>query len=101
MLSREEFVFTIGYDGSAAVVDRQARRKYGKLSTRELVEKGLFRAAYASALYSKDQEEIRFVAEAFNRLRGNSPAELSEAYLSTLNKLFGVHLVDVKRSIYL
>ena len=101
VLSREEFVFTIGYDGSAAVVDRQAKRKYGKLSTRELAEKGLFRAAYASALYSKDQDEIKFVAEAFNRLRGNSQIEFSEAYLATLNRLFGVHLVDVRRSIYL
>jgi hypothetical protein len=83
------------------VVDRQAKRKYGKLSTRELVEKGLFRSAYSSALYSNNQEELKFVAEAFNRLTGNSKAELFEADLLALNKLFGVHLVDVKRSIYL
>ena len=101
MLSREDFVFTIGYDGSAAVIDRQAKIKYGKLSTRELAEKGLFRAAYSSALYSADQEDLKFVAETFNRLGGNSGAELSGVDLSTLNRLFGVHLVDVKRSIYL
>ena len=101
MLSREDFVFTIGYDGSAAVVDRQAKRKYGRFSTRELAEKGLFRAAYSSALYSKNQEELKFVAEAFNRLVGNSKAESSEVDLLALNRLFGVHLVDVKRSIYL
>jgi len=101
MLSREDFVFTIGYDGSAAVVDRQAKRKYGKLSTRELAEKGLFRAAYSSALYSTNQEELKFVAEAFKRLGENSKEETSEADLSTLNRLFGVHLVDVTRSIYL
>ncbi|MDR2193709.1 MAG: hypothetical protein LBP19_04480 [Treponema sp.] len=45
MLSREDFVFTIGYDRSAAIVDKQVRQNYGTLSTKKLVEKGLFRAA--------------------------------------------------------
>ena len=101
MLSREDFVFTIGYDGSAAVIDRQAKKKYGRFSTQQLAEKGLFRAAYSSALYSKNQEELKFVAEAFKRLGGNSTVGSPEVDLLALNKLFGVHLVDVKRSIYL
>ena len=105
MLSREEFVFTIGYDGPAAVVDNQAKKKYKNLSTRELVEKGLFRAAYSSAVYSKDPQELKFVAEAYNRL-GRDPsrdpsAELSEVDLSALDRLFGVVLMDVNRSISL
>ena len=89
MLSREDFVFTIGYDGPAAVVDKQAKRKYGKLSTRELAEKGLFRAAYSSAVYSGNQEDLRFVAD------------LAQAGLSAMDRLFGVFMVDVKRSIYI
>ena len=101
MLSREDFVFTIGYDGPAAVVDKQAKKKYGKYSTRELAERGLFRAAYSSAVYSKDLEQLKFVAEAYSRLGRHSPAGLSEADLSTLNRLFGVFPVDVKRSISL
>ena len=51
MLSREEFIFTIGYDGPVAVIDGQAKKLYSKLSTRELAEKGLYRAAYSSALW--------------------------------------------------
>ena len=98
MLSREDFVFTIGYDGPAAVVDKQAKRKYGKLSTRELVDKGLFRAAYSSAVYSGDQEDLRFVAEAFKRL---GAADSSGADISAMERLFGVSIVDVKRSIYI
>ena len=94
MLSREDFVFTIGYDGPAAVVDNQAKKKYGKLSTRELAEKGLFRAAYSSALYSKDPGELQFVAETYNRLGGHSSVELA-----SLERFFGVLLMDVKRSI--
>ena len=98
MLSREDFVFTIGYDGPVAVVDKQAKKKYGKLSTRELIDKGLFRAAYSSAVYSKDPEEIRFVAEAFSRLGGQSSASIN---ISSLERLFGVSLVDVKRSVFI
>ena len=89
MLSREDFVFTIGYDGPSAVVDRQAKKKYGKLSTRELAEKGLLRAAYSSAVYSKDSEELKFIAG------------LAKADISALDRLFGVFFVDVKRSIYI
>ena len=96
MLSREDFVFTIGYDGPVAVVDNQAKRKYKKLSTRELAEKGLFRAAYSSAVYSKDPEELSLVVEAYKKLGGHSPADIS-----TIGRLFGVYLVDVKRSISL
>jgi len=98
VLSREDFVFTIGYDGPAAVVDNHARRKYGRLSTRELAEKGLFRAAYSSAVYSKDPQEQRFVAEAYYKLTGRT-AEVSDAEVAALGRLFGVFLVDVKRSI--
>jgi len=103
MLSREDFVFTIGYDGPVAVVDRQAKRKYGKLSTRELAGKGLFRAAYSSAVYSGNQEDIKFVADAFWKLAAaDSPeAEVSAADLTALDRLFGVFLVDAKRTIYI
>jgi len=102
VLSREDFVFTIGYDGPAAVVDNQAKRKYGKLSTRQLAEKGLFRAACSSAVYSQDPQELKFVAEAFNRLSADlSAADKSVFDVSAMNRLFGVFLVDVKRSISL
>ena len=97
MLSREDFVFTVGYDGPAAVVDTHAKRKYGRLSTRELAEKGLFRAAYSSAVYSKDPQEQRFVAEAYHKLAGR--AEVSDAEVAALGRLFGVFPVEVKRSI--
>ena len=106
MLSREDFVFTIGYDGPSAVVDNKAKRKYGKLSTLELVEKGLFRAAYSSAVHAGDQEEIKLVANAYNQLVGHSPSPvqisdsaLSEADKAALARLFGVFPVEVKRSV--
>ena len=109
MLSREDFIFTIGYDGPSAVVDKHARNKYGKLNTRELAEKGLFRAAYSSAVYSGNPDELKFVADAYNRLGKNlSPppavpdyktADLPDVDIPALERLFGVSRVDVKRFI--
>ena len=101
MLPREEFIFTIGYDGPVAVVDNQAKRKYGKLSTRELAEKGLFRAAYSSAVFSNNPEELTYVMDSYNRLCSQSQDQRGGAELSTLSRLFGVIPVDVKRSISL
>ena len=96
MLSRDEFVFTIGYDGPVAVVDRQAKKRYSSLSSRELAEKGLFRAAYSSAVWSKDTEEVKAVIDIYNRISG-----ACVSMDSSLDRLFGVFPVDVKRSIYL
>ena len=96
MLSREDFIFTIGYDGPVAVVDKQAKKKFGHLNTKELAERGLFRAAYSSALYSNDSQELQFVAEAYNQMEKHSQVEIN-----ALEKLFGVSMVDVRRSISL
>jgi hypothetical protein len=96
MLSREDFIFTIGYDGPAAVIDGQAKRRYGNLSTRELAEKGLFRAAYSSAIWSKDKKEIETLVEIYNRISG---ASLTSD--SPLDRLFGVFPINVTHSIML
>jgi hypothetical protein len=98
MLSREDFVFTIGYDGASAIVDGRAKRQYGRLKTMELAEEGLFRAAFASAFYEmkKDpgpmEEFIRF----FNAKAGTSYTKAEE-----LQRLFGVNVDEVSRSIVL
>jgi hypothetical protein len=96
VLSREDFVFTIGYDGPAAVVDGQAKRRYGSLSTRQLAERGLFRAAYSSAIFSGDPADMETVLEFYNKAAGGSYATGS-----SLDRLFGVFPVEVKRSIVL
>jgi hypothetical protein len=96
MLPREDFIFTIGYDGPAAVVDNQAKKRYGALSTRELAEKGLFRAAYSAAIYSKDPGELETLVEIYNKTAG---AALTVK--SPLDRLFGVFPVEVKRAINL
>lgn len=95
-LKREDFVWTIGYDGPAAVVDGQARRRYGSLSAGELADRGLFRAAWASAVYTGSAEEQRLVTEKYNRAAGTSFGEDA-----SLDRLFGVFAVDAKRIVVL
>ena len=95
MLSRSDFIFTIGYDGPAAVVDGQAKKLYSGLSTAELAAKGLFRAAYSSALWSKDPKELETVAEIYNKVSNSSVSP------QALQRLFGVFHIEVNRSITL
>lgn len=85
MISREDFIFTIGYDGSTAVVDGKARKEYGKLGTMQLAEKGLYRAAYSSALYSGDESEMRSFIAYFNGVAGTGYTGSDQ-----LARLFGV-----------
>ena len=96
MLSRDDFVFTIGYDGPAAVVDKQAKRRYKSLSSTELAEKGQYRAACASAIWSKNPEELKTVLDIYNK---NTSLSINPDI--SPERLFGVFLVDVNRAVYL
>jgi len=95
-MKREDFIFTIGYDGPAAVIDGQAKRRYGSLSTRELAEKGLFRAAYSSAIWSKNPEDLNALIATYNQISGSSLTPDSP-----LDRLFGVFPIEVSRSMTL
>jgi hypothetical protein len=91
--SREDVLFTIGYDGPVALVDGKARKEYGKCSTQELAEKGLFRAAWASALYNDNDEEKRVVISAWNTL---TKQNLDMSF--NFSRLFGVYISDIPKS---
>lgn len=93
MISKEDFMFTIGYDGSTAVVDGQAKRKYGSLSASELASVGLFRAAYCAALRSGDPADMDALASAYNAAAGTS-------YGRDFNfgRLFGAYPVEAKKA---
>jgi hypothetical protein len=100
MLSREDFIFTIGYDGDAAIVDGRAKRQYGRLSTMELAEEGLYRAAFASALFAMkfkdDGSQVKSFISFFNTKAGTS-YETAEQ----LQRLFGVNDEGAARAIVL
>lgn len=99
MISREDFVFTIGYDGAVAIVDGKAKKQYGKLSTMELAEEGLYRSAFASALRAsaegKHEDMTAFLAF-FNGKAGTSYTTADQ-----LKRLFGVNEETVTRVLVL
>jgi len=84
-VKREDFVFAIGFDGNKAIVDKRSRSRYSKLDTRGLADKGLFRAAYRSAVFDTDDAAAEYVLEKFNAV---SPIKYKNS--SDLVKVFGV-----------
>jgi len=96
LISREDFIFTIGYDGERAIVDGKARKQYGSLGTMELAEKGLYRAACSSALYSKDQADMKAFIDFFNKKAGTSYTQAEE-----VRRLFGVNMFDITKTLVL
>ncbi|MFW5811798.1 MAG: hypothetical protein ACOCWS_02350 [Alkalispirochaetaceae bacterium] len=85
VMKREDFIFTIGFSGTRAVVDAKAKGQYGKLSTDELLERGLYRAAFCSALHTGDQDEL----ERFRLAYVERTGQQIETTLA-LKRLFGI-----------
>ena len=95
-MTRSEFVFTIGFQGDAAVVDRRAQRRYGKLGTMELAGEGLYRAAFCSAIFSGVEAEMNAFVRFFAEKTG-----MDGLTADRLKGLFGVYTVpsEVKKII--
>lgn len=84
-MKREDFIFTIGYQGNVAIIDERARKKYGSYTTRQLAEAGLFKPAFCSALYSGDPKEMEEFLTLFNAAHPGPPYTQEQ-----LSRLFGV-----------
>lgn len=84
-MKREDFIFTIGYQGDTAIVDGKAKKKYEKLSLRELAEKGLFKEAFCAALHSGEEADLREFLSLYRRLVPGINYEKED-----LARLFGV-----------
>ena len=85
MISRKDFIFTIGYQGDTAIVDGNNRKMYGNLGGKELAGKGLYKPAVCSAAYSGDQEEQRAILDIYNEKSGSAYDSFED-----LMKVFGV-----------
>jgi hypothetical protein len=96
MISRDDAMFTIGYEGLQAVVDGKARARYRKLSSMELARQGLFRAAFASVLYGNDASDFQAFASYYNEAAGTSFKTIDD-----FKRLFGVNQENVRRLLVL
>ncbi len=95
MISRDDAIATIGYDGNAALVDRAVKKRCAGMTTAQLAEAGLYRAAAASALFADSAEELALVAAIYNKAAGTTyPVE-------AMSKLFGVTKPTLSRTLAL
>lgn len=97
MINREDFIFTIGYEGDVAVVDGQLKKRCRSFSTVKLAEEGMFKQAVCSAVYAgpeKRQQELEQVLSIYNSRTENPLSSVDE-----LMRTFGVFEVpgDVAR----
>lgn len=85
MIKREDFIFTVGYQGETAIVNGELKSKYGKLNSIEFAEKGFFKSAICSALYDKKSGDLEKILEIYN-----SKIEKKLESVDDLKKTFGV-----------
>ncbi len=84
-MNREDFIFTIGYEGNTAVVDGSLKKRYRALSSHELAESGLFKPALCSAIYSGNKDELEAVLRIYN-----ARAEVRIDSIYAFKRKFGV-----------
>ena len=87
-MTREDFVFSIGFQGEAAIVDGKARGIYKKLGTAELAARGLFRAAFCSALFDDNEEDLKIVLDEYNSKSGTELRTVDD-----MKKMLGIYAV--------
>ena len=91
MIKREDFIFTIGYSGSSAIVDNSLKKKYGSLDSEALAKKGLFKAALCSVIFANRESELDKVLAIYN-----SKAEGAIRSPEELKRKFGVFEVPAE-----
>jgi len=85
LISREDFIFTIGYKGNTAVVSGMLKRKYSRASIDELVKNGLFKPAICYALYENDEDALERILKMYNEMTDYKLRSVEE-----LKRTFGV-----------
>ena len=84
-MKRVDFMFAIGYQGISAIVDKHAKNHNGKLTSKQLAEKGLFKSAFCGALYDGDTVRLKDVVDIYNRMSGETLSSVE-----SMKRLLGV-----------
>ena len=88
-MKREEFIAAIGYQGESAIIDKQLLHDIKGLGTEDLIDKGLYKAAFCSALFDENagtgDKGTENVLAAYNKNLGKQVASVED-----LKRLFGV-----------
>ncbi|MCL1817709.1 MAG: hypothetical protein FWG35_02175 [Spirochaetaceae bacterium] len=84
-MKRDDFIFTIGYQGNTAIIDGKTKNKNAGAAYKELAENGLYKAAYCAVLESEDSSALADFLGMFNARVPGKPYGKEE-----LSRLFGV-----------
>ena len=84
-MTKIDFMFAIGYQGISAIVDKNAKKQYGKLSGNQLAEKGLFKSAFCGALFDEDADSQEKVISIYNKMSGEIISSID-----SMKRLLGV-----------
>jgi len=67
MISKKDFIWTIGFQGNTAIVNKRERLGHRNLDPKVLLEDGLLRAALCSALWEQEIEGKAGALETFRQ----------------------------------
>jgi hypothetical protein len=84
-MTKVDFMFAIGYQGISAIVDKNAKSQYSKLSSKQLAEKGLFKSAFCEALFDEDINKQEEVVGIYNGKSGENITSID-----SMKRLLGV-----------
>lgn len=85
-MKEADFVFTVGYQGESAIIDGKAQKKYKSATIEQLLEDGMYKAAFCKAIYHDDIEGQKKVLRMYNEKSGSSYESIEN-----LKRLFGVY----------
>jgi hypothetical protein len=83
-MRRDDYVFCIGFEGSAAIVDGRLARAHAGWTAVRLAEAGLFKPALAAALYDESPAGLDAVLALYNTRAGGAARSIDE-----LKRTFG------------
>ena len=86
-----DFMFTVGYNGLEAIVNKQTEEEGKNLSVKDLVDLGMFKPALCNALYNDDNDGIDYLMKSYNRISGSHYHSKEQVM-----RLFGVFSVPDK-----
>ena len=84
-MTKVDFMFAIGYQGISAIVDKNAKKQYSKLTGSQLAEKGLFKSAFCEALYDEDTVKMEKIISIYNNMSGEHLSSID-----SMKRLLGV-----------
>ncbi|RPJ03627.1 MAG: hypothetical protein EHM28_14985, partial [Spirochaetaceae bacterium] len=97
MISREDYIFTVGFSGNTAIVSKSMKARYRRHTAVQLVEKGFFKAAVNMACYDNAQDALERILQIYNEHNSYTLDGSTQ-----LKRIFGVleSLEDIDRVLY-